>query len=93
MSFLFALSDAEQVKKQAKRDALVAALQEQVLERQAKKEALRAKEITAKPHPKEPLITAPKRRQRHDSQQQTPMSQNISKSEQEKEELKLINVL
>ena len=39
MSFLFALSDAEQVKKQAKRDALVAALQEQVLERQAKKDA------------------------------------------------------
>ena len=44
MSFLFALSDAEQVKKQAKRDALVAALQEQVLERQAKKDAKRQRQ-------------------------------------------------
>ena len=39
MSFLFALSQADQVQKKAKRDALVAALQEQVLEKQAKKEA------------------------------------------------------
>ena len=39
MSFLFALSQADQIQKKAKRDALVAALQEQVLEKQAKKEA------------------------------------------------------
>ena len=39
MSFLFALSQADQVQKKAKRDALVAALQEQVLEKQAKKDA------------------------------------------------------
>merc|ERR1711874_74184 len=50
----------------------------------AKKEAARAKEIKDKPHPKEPMISV-KRRQRHDSQQQTPKTGLALKSNNEKE--------
>ena len=74
--------------RRAKLQAEIKAKQDAVMK--AKKEAIRAKEITAKPHPKEPMITlkskqsdAPKRRQRHDSKQQTPISQTESKTEHE----------
>merc|ERR1712079_940080 len=74
--------------RRAKLQAEIKAKQDAVMK--AKKEAMRAKEITAKPHPKEPMITlkskqsdAPKRRQRHDSKQQTPISQTESKTEHE----------
>ena len=74
--------------RRAKLQAEIKAKQDAVMK--AKKEAIRAKEITAKPHPKEPMITlkskqsdAPKRRQRHDSKQQTPISQIESKTEHE----------
>merc|ERR1712113_52081 len=50
----------------------------------AKKEAARAKEIKDKPHPKEPM-TSYKRRQRHDSQQQTPNTKLELKSNNEQE--------
>merc|ERR1712183_238974 len=50
----------------------------------AKKEAARAKEIKDKPHPKEPMTTV-KRRQRHDSQQQTPKTKLALKSNNEQE--------
>ena len=50
----------------------------------AKKEAARAKEIKDKPHPKEPM-TSIKRRQRHDSQQQTPKSELALKRNNEQE--------
>merc|ERR1711971_708559 len=74
--------------RKAKLEAEIKAKQAAVF--MAKQEAMRAKEITAKPHPKEPLIKvkpadAPRRRQRHDSKQQTPMSQLDGKSKSEQE--------
>ena len=56
----------------------------QVAVEKAKKEAARAKEIKDKPHPKEPM-TSNKRRQRHDSQLQTPRAQKgfVTHNEQE----------
>merc|ERR1712130_854690 len=74
--------------RKVKHEAEVRAKQEAVMK--AKREALRAKEITAKPHPKEPMITIrpnepPRRRQRHDSQQQTPMSNIDIKSKSDRE--------
>ena len=53
----------------------------------AKKEAARAKEIKDKPHPKEPM-TSYKRRQRHDSQLQTPRERGAVKANEEELKIK-----